>query len=72
MSELSIHADRMVISHKIFRGINPHFDVLEIETEDHHGTKNLVKIFLPPDDSEHIARAVSAFNAAFEIEEATP
>ena len=73
MSELSIHAARIAISHHTFHnGDGPHFDTVYIETEDRDGAKDLVKVFLSAKDSARLSRAVDAFNAAFEIEEATP
>ena len=70
MSEFSIQAARVAMSHKAFRDELPDFDVLTIETQDRHGTKDLVRVFLDGDVSERLARAVAAFNEAWEKAEA--
>ena len=73
MSELSIHSKQMEMSHKQFhKDALPHFDLLEIETIDRKGTHDTVKIFLGAEDSERLARAVAAFNEAWNLAEATP
>ena len=67
MSEFSVHATCVTVTAKVFLDGAPTFSLLEIETEDRHGTKDLVKIFLTADDAERLTRAVEAFNSVWEI-----
>ena len=62
MTELSIHAARITMSHQPFHDEQPVFDTLVIETEDRHGAKDRVTIFLSDIDSERLGAAVEAFN----------
>ena len=67
MSEFSVHAIHITITATVFLDRAPTFSLLEIETKDRHGMKDLVKIFLTAEDAERLTRAVEAFNSVWEM-----